>query len=124
MNVSRIRRCAQWAWFSTLLSTSILFLAIAASYGWIYAHESGQSRLVCLMYHRFVTDEEYRNLHGTERLYSIPVSRFEEQLAHLRAGGYHAVTMDDALAFVRGERELPQPAAVITIDDGCRSAAT
>src|SRR5207253_9873761 len=77
--------------------------------------------LVSLMYHRFVSDEEYQQCRGTDRVYSIPLSRFEAQLASLRQSGYTAVTMDDAVAFARGQRELPEHSVLITVDDGCRS---
>jgi peptidoglycan/xylan/chitin deacetylase (PgdA/CDA1 family) len=85
---------------------------------------AADSPLLCLMYHRFVDAPAYARLHGKERIYSMPVERFERQLQRLRAAGYHGVTAEDAVAFARGRRDLPRPAVLITIDDGCRSALT
>jgi len=99
-------------------------VAIAATFGWMWAAEARTPSLACLMYHRFVMPEQYAALRGTERIYSLPVDRFEAQLRWLRVRGYHAVTMDDAVAFALGKRDLPQPAVLITIDDGCRSVLT
>src|SRR5215475_403382 len=120
----KIHTFARRAWLMGLLAVTLLIGAAGAAYAWFYVDEAGHPRLVCLMYHRFVTDEEYRKCHGTERIYSMPLGRFEAELARLRERGYTAVTMDDAVAFARGERSLPQPAVLITIDDGCRSAVT
>ncbi|RIK65817.1 MAG: hypothetical protein DCC65_11850 [Planctomycetota bacterium] len=80
--------------------------------------------IICLMYHRFVTSADYAGLAGDERVYSIPVERFEEQLAELRRWGYRAIGADEAVAFARGEGRPPHPAVLITIDDGNRSALT
>lgn len=95
--------------------------AWAARVAWV---ESRSPRLLCLMYHRFCSPEQYRSCSGSERIYTISTYRFEEQLRHLRDAGFHAVSVEDAAAFAVGERDLPQPAVLITIDDGCRSAAT
>ncbi len=107
---------------SVILLASVV--AVAATFGWMWAAEARTPSLACLMYHRFVTPEQYESLRGTERIYSLPVDRFESQLRWLRDRGYHAVTMDDAVAFASGKRDLPQPAVLITIDDGCRSVLT
>lgn len=103
---------------------AILVLAVAAAWGIVRWQEGQSPRLIVLMYHRFVTADEYARCKGTERIYSLPVERFEEQLRRLRDGGYTAVTLADAVAFARGERSLPQPAVLISIDDGCRSVLT
>lgn len=99
-------------------------LASAATFGWMWTAEARTPSLACLMYHRFVTPEQYAELKGTERIYSLPVDRFEAQLRRLRDRGYHSVTMAEAVAFAAGKRDLPQPAVLITIDDGCRSVLT
>lgn len=80
--------------------------------------------LTCLMYHRFVTKQEYRQIRGDERLYSISIEAFEEQLRRLKQLGYRSVTADEAVAFAKGEKHWTQPAVLITIDDGCQSALT
>lgn len=111
-----------------LITLCLVLLAgvvgLAATFGWMWASEARTPSLACLMYHRFVTPEQYATLHGTERIYSLPVDRFEAQLRWLKERGYHAVTMADAVAFAEAKRDLPQPAVLITIDDGCRSVLT
>ena len=111
-----------------LITLCLILLAgvvgLSATFGWMWASEARTPSLACLMYHRFVTTEQYAALHGTERIYSLPADRFEAQLRWLRDRGYHAVTMADAVAFAAGQRDLPQPAVLITIDDGCRSVLT
>lgn len=102
----------------------VTIFALLASMAYVYAAEARSPRLVCLMYHRFVTDSEYRACSGSERVYSLPISHFEDQLRYLRDHGYTSVSMSDAIAFARGERELPQPSVLITIDDGARSVLT
>ncbi len=102
----------------------VAILGLVASMAYVYGSEARSPRLVCLMYHRFVTDSEYRACHGSERVYSLPIAHFEDQLRYLRDHGYTSVSMADAVAFARGERDLPQPSVLITIDDGCRSVVT
>lgn len=78
--------------------------------------------LTCLLYHRFVTKQEFRRIRGDERYYSIPIETFDQQLQRLKQLGYRSVTADEAVAFARGEKRWSQPAVLITIDDGCQSA--
>ncbi|MFO0973683.1 MAG: polysaccharide deacetylase family protein [Phycisphaerae bacterium] len=99
-------------------------VALLGAGGWIVAQETREPRLICLMYHRFVTAEAHASLSGSERIYSMPVERFDEQLCWLKSQGYVAVSMAEAAAFARGERTLPARAVLITIDDGCRSVLT
>jgi peptidoglycan/xylan/chitin deacetylase (PgdA/CDA1 family) len=108
-----------------LLAILILTVAIAAiAFAYLWWDESRRPRLTILMYHRFVTEHEYTMRRGAERAFSLPVERFEQQLRHLHEAGYHAATIDEVRDFVLGTRSLPQPAVAITIDDGCRCAAT
>jgi peptidoglycan/xylan/chitin deacetylase (PgdA/CDA1 family) len=102
----------------------VAILGLVASMAYVYWSEARSPRLVCLMYHRFVTDEEYRACRGSERVYSLPISHFEDQLRFLRERGYRSVRMADAVAFARREQEIAGPAVLITIDDGCRSVLT
>jgi len=108
----------------SLLAAALVIAALYAAWGVVYWNETRTPRLACLMYHRFATRAEFRACHGDERLYTVDVERFESHLARLRELGYHFVRLAEAVAFVRGERDLPQPAVLITIDDGCRSVLT
>lgn len=107
---------------SFLICVPLLLAAMA--FGAIYANEASGPRLVCLMYHRFVSEREFQALRGKDRLYAISVDRFEQHLRLLRDLGYHSVSLEDALAFARGEKNLPEKAVLITIDDGYRCALT
>jgi peptidoglycan/xylan/chitin deacetylase (PgdA/CDA1 family) len=51
---------------------------------------------------------------------SMPVSLFDEQLAHLRELGYQAVDLDAVLAHYGEGAPLPEGAVLITFDDGYR----
>src|SRR5262245_3119610 len=97
---------------AALLGVSLLAASALATVGYVWWDESRSPRLICLMYHRFVTPQEYRGCNASERIYSMPLPHFEEQLAWLRDKRYHSVTLDDAVAFARGERDLPQPAVL------------
>ncbi len=83
--------------------------------------ESRRPRVICLMYHRFADRDVCHRLHGTERVYTLPIEDFEAQLRHLHAAGYTFLAPAEVREFVAGERTPPQPAVLITIDDGCLS---
>jgi peptidoglycan/xylan/chitin deacetylase (PgdA/CDA1 family) len=51
---------------------------------------------------------------------SIPVSLFDEQMAHLKELGYTVVDLDAVRAHYRESRPLPDGAVLITFDDGYR----
>jgi peptidoglycan/xylan/chitin deacetylase (PgdA/CDA1 family) len=65
--------------------------------------------------------------HGFERVdrdpWHVTPEVFEAQLRWLSERGL-AVSLDDVLAFARGERTLPDGAALITMDDGLSSVST
>jgi peptidoglycan/xylan/chitin deacetylase (PgdA/CDA1 family) len=76
------------------------------------------------MYHRFVTQQEYNEIDGDERFYSIPIEAFEAHLRRLKQLGYRSLSADEAVAFAQGKGRWKQPIVLITIDDGCRSVVT
>ena len=47
---------------------------------------------------------------------------FEEQMQALKDNGFGVISMQDFIAWRRGEKEIPQKSALITIDDGYVSA--
>lgn len=51
----------------------------------------------------------------------VTVEDFQRQMNFLAEQGFTAVTLDELAAFVRGDRELPERAVVITFDDGYAS---
>jgi peptidoglycan/xylan/chitin deacetylase (PgdA/CDA1 family) len=64
------------------------------------------------MYHK-VNDEP-------ENSVTIPVSRFDEQMAQLADLGYQPVSLDDVLAYYVDGKSLPPRAVLITFDDAYR----
>jgi len=88
------------------------------------ADDGDGPHVVALMYHRFADPAAYARIHGHERIYTIATDRFEEQLRRLAARGFRSVSAVEAVAFARGERDLPPRSVLITIDDGCRSILT
>ncbi len=72
----------------------------------------GSRALVVLMYHK-VNDEP-------ENSVTIPVSRFDEQMAQLADLGYQPVSLDNVLAYYVDGKPLPPRAVLITFDDAYR----
>ncbi len=107
---------------SFLVATVVVATLGAAA--WIRIDEARRPRLLCLMYHRFATPEQYALAEGTERVFTLAVDRFAQQLQRLRDSGYRPVTVDQAVEFVQGRRPLEGRSVLITIDDGARSVAT
>ncbi len=72
-------------------------------------------KVVILMYHSVMDhpERELSTLGGIVHSTEI----FREQMRML-AREYHPVTMNDVVCFVKGERELPSQAVVVTFDDG------
>jgi peptidoglycan/xylan/chitin deacetylase (PgdA/CDA1 family) len=66
---------------------------------------------IVFCYHRF---EENPGRDGL----GIKPSEFEQQMQTLKDKGITVVSMDDFLAWRRGEKNIPNPSAVISIDDG------
>jgi len=66
---------------------------------------------IVLCYHRF---EENPGRDGL----GIRPAEFEQQMQTLKDKGITVVSMNDFLAWRRGEKSIPNPSAVISIDDG------
>jgi peptidoglycan/xylan/chitin deacetylase (PgdA/CDA1 family) len=98
-------------------------LCLFVVHGFILAAESQSPRIVCLMYHRFASADEYRACTGKDRIYTIGLDNFDRQLGELRRAGYRSVRLNDAIAFAEGDKELADKSVLITIDDGCCSVA-
>jgi peptidoglycan/xylan/chitin deacetylase (PgdA/CDA1 family) len=53
---------------------------------------------------------------------TIKSSVFSKQLAWLKANGYTVISLDDAVGYLKGDREqIPDKPVVITVDDGHKS---
>src|SRR3989440_3110931 len=74
--------------------------------------QTAQTLIFC--YHRLVDKVRYP---GTE----ITPAAFEAQMKELKDKGVTVISMQDLLAWKRGEKNIPPRCAVITFDDGWKS---
>jgi peptidoglycan/xylan/chitin deacetylase (PgdA/CDA1 family) len=73
---------------------------------------------VCILgYHDFSESDK-------ETAMRIRTSKFRKQMEALRQLGITVVSLDDFLAWRRGEKSIPQKSALITLDDGWKSVYT
>ncbi|MCX6876455.1 MAG: polysaccharide deacetylase family protein [Verrucomicrobia bacterium] len=74
-------------------------------------------RVAFLGYHDFSEAEP-------ETAMRIRTSKFRKQMDALRQLGITVITLEDFLAWKRGEKQIPEKSAVITLDDGWKSVYT
>lgn len=74
-------------------------------------------KLSILMYHQI---GEFKGVKTHKATY-CHVRRFAFQMAYLYHMGYQTFSLEAALAGLKGERELPEKAVVLTFDDGYRN---
>src|SRR5436189_5478556 len=72
------------------------------------------AQVIIFCYHRLVDKIRYP---GTE----ITPAAFEAQMKELKDRGITVISMQDLLAWKRGEKNIPPRSAVITFDDGWKS---
>src|ERR671925_1672170 len=72
------------------------------------------AQVIIFCYHRLVDKIRYP---GTE----ITPAAFEEQMKKLKDSGITVISMQDLLAWKRGEKNIPPRCAVVTFDDGWKS---
>src|SRR5512140_1279369 len=72
------------------------------------------AQVIIFCYHRLVDKVRYP---GTE----ITPAAFEAQMKELKDKGITVISMQDLLAWKRGEKNIPPRCAVITFDDGYKS---
>jgi len=77
--------------------------------------------MICLMYHRLFSREDYERTTGTERIFAMSVDNFDRQIAYLRDAGCRFLTPDQADSFISGDIDLSEKSVLITFDDGCES---
>jgi len=73
----------------------------------------GFQTIPILTYHRFAED--------CSSPLCMPAKTFEFQMQYLKEEGYHVITAEELLAFLRYRQGLPQKSVLITMDDGYRS---
>lgn len=77
--------------------------------------------MLCLMYHRIPLDSDYADCSGPEKRFSLPVSRFRQQIEYLRSNQFEFMTLQAAIDAIRTKRVSKKKAVLLTFDDGCRS---
>ena len=75
------------------------------------------AQVTILGYHDFITGKSTNPM-------QINVDHFRDQMAALKDARLPVISMKDFLAWRRGEKDIPDPSIVITIDDGWKSVHT
>lgn len=115
--IIRLRKIHVFALLA-LLSGVLLLLAVRADPA-KQALSPVQSRtLPVVMYHHVLRDPRRAGK------YVLPEETLREDLAYLKQCGYTSVTVGDVLAFVKGEKDLPEKIVMLTFDDGYQSMET
>jgi len=79
--------------------------------------EAAGARVAILGYHDFSETEP-------ETAMRIRTSKFRKQLETIRQLGITVISLDDFVAWKKGERNIPEKSALITVDDGWKSVHT
>jgi len=93
-----------------------LFLCLV---GGVLPAQAANTRFMVLNYH----DITERNVE-TDNATDVSEDHFEEQLAWLKQHAYHVVSVQQLVDAAAGNIELPQPAVVLSFDDGYASFYT
>jgi len=76
---------------------------------------NGYQQIPILCYHQFTKNEKGRST------MVVSEQEFRNQMRFLHENGYTVIPLSDVGKFIRGNKELPENAVVITIDDGYKS---
>jgi peptidoglycan/xylan/chitin deacetylase (PgdA/CDA1 family) len=79
--------------------------------------EDDGARVAILGYHDFSETEP-------ETAMRIRTSKFRKQLETIRQLGISVISLDDFVAWKKGEKDIPEKSALITLDDGWKSVYT
>ena len=91
-------------------------LSKAAVFGALPAYASVDVPVI--MYHEFVTPEDFVDTALEFDEYAIWLEEFEADLIYLRDNGYTTITCQDLLDYLKGAGTLPDKPILLTIDDG------
>jgi peptidoglycan/xylan/chitin deacetylase (PgdA/CDA1 family) len=79
-------------------------------------------RIPILLYHRIIENDLYeKEISGSEKIFTIPITRFEEQMKYLKREGYYFLHLEELLDILSGKKDKPDKPMVITFDDGFKS---
>lgn len=84
----------------------------------LFRHFHGK-KIVILMYHGFITGDEYKGIETNRPLY-LDVEKLKEQIAYLKRH-YNIIPLAKVVEYYTSGVELPRNSLVITIDDGYES---
>ena len=79
--------------------------------------------MICLMYHRLVSEEDYAKACGTERIFQVPVDEFEKQIKYL-AKSATIISLSDLVDKYYRNEPIPPGTVCITFDDGYKDNYT
>lgn len=97
-----------------LFGTAILIILFGIiSLGLIYR----EPKIAILCYHNISTQEEKNNF-PQEKVWTIDIENFEEQLKYLQKNNYKTLTMNEFVEWKSGKLDLPFKSVLITFDDG------
>lgn len=82
----------------------------------VFVHDKSP-QVSILLYHEFSAS-------GNSTDMVIPTADFREQMQRIKDSGHAVISMEDFLAWKRGEKNIPDPSFMITMDDGWRSVYT
>lgn len=82
----------------------------------VFVHDKSP-QVSILLYHEFSAS-------GAATDMTIPTADFREQMQRIKDSGHAVISMEDFLAWKRGEKNIPDPSFMITMDDGWRSVYT
>ncbi|MCF8030029.1 MAG: polysaccharide deacetylase family protein [Desulfohalobiaceae bacterium] len=98
-------------WLLTILALFLLHLPSATATARDRdTAEIKAEAIPCFVYHRF-GDSRYPST-------NIPLDKFKAHLAYLREKEYTVLTLGQAMSCLRSEKDVPDRAVVLTVDDG------
>lgn len=91
----------------------------------VYAllQEHRKDRIPALLYHRFISKDDYLNgrVKESDRVYVCYDTALQEQMEYLDREGYTTISLQDLIDCQQGKRSLPKKPIIITCDDGFSS---
>ena len=76
-----------------------------------------QASVPVLMYHHLLPQDALTGMFADNNV-AVSVEQFTQDIATLKAQGYHTISLRQLDDFVQGKEELPGKCVVITFDDG------
>lgn len=84
-------------------------------------HPENSDGVPIFLYHHILTDADKNTDQWRSNEITIATSEFRRHLNMIKDNGYNVATMDEVVAYVRGEILLPDKSLVLCFDDGYRS---